>query len=32
MVRLASIVQTLNDEIAGLRAVGTAKVAELVRQ
>jgi len=25
-------VQTLNDEIAGLRAVGTGKVVELVRQ
>jgi len=29
---LASIVQTLNDEIARLRAVGTGKVVELVRQ
>lgn len=32
VARLASIVQTLNDEIARLRAVGTGKVVELVRQ
>ena len=32
VARLASIVQTLNDEIAKLRAVGTGKVFELVRQ
>lgn len=32
VARLASILQTLNDEIARLRAVGTGKVVELVRQ
>ena len=32
VARLASIMQTLNDEIARLRAVGTGKVVELVRQ
>lgn len=32
VARLASIVQTLNDDIARLRAVGTGKVVELVRQ
>ena len=32
VARLASIVQTLNDEIARLRAVGTGRVVELVRQ
>jgi HEPN domain-containing protein len=32
VARLASIVQTLNDEIARLREVGTGKAVELVRQ
>lgn len=32
VARLASILQTLNDEIARLRAVGTGKVVEMVRQ
>ena len=32
VARLTSIVQTLNDEIARLWAVGTGKVVELVRQ